>query len=131
MNSEGIFESTLSVLERNLDLRSRKHSLLTSGIANIDTPHYKSFNFHIEEAMEKIGNKESIELKQTNQKHMAVKKSSIGNIELNGVLTEQKEMDLDKLMLDLAENSILYNASAQILSKKYNLLKDSINGGLR
>jgi flagellar basal body rod protein FlgB len=38
-------------------------------------------------------------------------------------------VDIDKAMASLGENSSLYNASAQILSQKFQGLKTAIQGG--
>ncbi|MBA3029252.1 MAG: flagellar basal body rod protein FlgB [Desulfobacteraceae bacterium] len=130
METTGIFESTFKALENNLDLRAKKHNMATSNLANIDTPNYKSFNFQVEEAMGKITQQTgSVALQQTNQRHMKTSSNMAGNISLNGIMREDKDINMDKIMTDLSENSILYNASAQILSKKYAMLKSSINGG--
>ncbi|MBW1941137.1 MAG: flagellar basal body rod protein FlgB, partial [Deltaproteobacteria bacterium] len=49
MESQGIFNKTFSILEKNLDLRSIKHNLIVSNIANMDTPNYKGFDLIVEE----------------------------------------------------------------------------------
>jgi len=36
---------------------------------------------------------------------------------------------IDRMMVDLAENGIMYNAASQILSKKFQGLKSVIQGG--
>ncbi len=40
-------------------------------------------------------------------------------------------MDIDKAMADMAENNLMYNALAQILSKKFTGLKNAIQEGRR
>ncbi len=48
MESQGIYKGTLQLLERAMDLRSTKHNVVMSNIANMDTPNYKAFDVIIE-----------------------------------------------------------------------------------
>jgi flagellar basal-body rod protein FlgB len=132
MDTGTIFDTTYKTLENNLDLRAKKHKLVTSNLANIDTPNFKAFNFHVEEAMNHLSKKKGfVELRQTTECHLKSNTDTGGNLKLNGIMKEETDIDIDKIMMNLSENSILYNATAQILSKKYNMLKESINGGSR
>ena len=127
MEPSGLFNTTFKMLEKNLDLRTRKHNLITSNIANMDTPNYKPFNIEVDEAMERLtSEKTGITLAQTDRGHIDASGKISGLSE--GVI-EEAEVDIDKTMMDLSENSILFNASAQILSKKYQFLRQAINGG--
>ena len=47
----------------------------------------------------------------------------------NGMRKDQNTVDLDKSMADLAENTILYTALAQIVAKKFDGMKAVINEG--
>jgi len=136
MDHLGIFNSTVLV-EKNLDLRSKKHNMVVSNIANMDTPNYKPFNFVVEKELEKImGSEEKIQVKRSHHKHLSrsghcpaqTLSSGIDNRQVS-ILKGDKGIDIDKAMADLSENSILYNASVQILSKKFNALKQAIMGG--
>jgi flagellar basal-body rod protein FlgB len=133
METSGLFSTTIVALEKNLDLRAKKHNMITSNVANIDTPNYRSFNFEIEQAMERVMSKKSeTALRITNPGHIRHgSHESMTGVEqaIKGIIKEEKTGDIDKAMMDLSQNSILYNASAQILSRKYNKLKQVINGG--
>lgn len=126
MVTPGISETTLSVMEKNLDIRLRKHQLLVSNIANIDTPNYKPFNIVVKDAFEKMGNSSGgVKLKTSDNGHI----NSNGKDRSSVDVIREDAVDIDKAMTELARNTMLYNATAQILSKKYNMLKQSINGG--
>jgi flagellar basal-body rod protein FlgB len=133
MDTSGIFDATLSKLEKNLDVRTRKHNLIVSNVANMDTPNYRPFDFIVEEAMGRIlANKDGMAMTKTNSGHLASSGeqpgSQVNDRQLH-ITRKESEVDIDKTMSDLSQNSILYNASAQILSKKYSLLKEAIRGG--
>ena len=135
MDNIGIFDATLSALEKNLDVRSKKHNLIVSNVANMDTPHFKPFDFVVEEAMANIlSDKGHVALTTTNSGHLS-QSSGGSNTVLNerdlNITQKNEEVNIDKVMSDLSKNSIVYNASVQILSKKLNLLRDAISGGSR
>ena len=134
MESNGLYAGTIPVLEKILDLRSSKHSFITSNIANMETPNYRSFDLHVREEMKRVmGAKNNITLRQTHSGHLPLRGSVAGSISVhpssitrassNG---KEKAVDIDKEMANLAENSLLYNASAQILAKKLEKLKNVI-----
>lgn len=137
MGSEDIFKGTISTLEQGLDLRSMKHNLLVSNIANKDTPNYKAFDLAVEEEMQKLtGTQKGITLRKTDQGHLPatgpkgysgleITKTSQG-LELN---RDGNTVDIEKEMTNMAENNLLYNAMAQILRKKFQGLKNVIQGG--
>jgi flagellar basal-body rod protein FlgB len=136
MELKNIFTETLQRLEKNLDLRSRKHDLIVSNIANKDTPGYKAFDLIVEEEIKGMSNKENLELARTHPMHTKAKRDrqndyQIGIITDNSFTTESKEnsVDLDREMGKLAENNLMFNVTSQIISKKINSLKNAIQGG--
>ena len=136
MGSQEMFNGTISILEKSLDMRSMKHNLLVSNIANKDTPNYKAFDLAVEEEMQKLtGTNKTVNLWKTQAGHLgangetysevSITKSSKGfeqNIDGNTV-------DIEKEMTNLAENNLLYDAMAQIMRKKLQGLKVAIQGG--
>lgn len=136
MGSQEMFDNTISMLEKSLDMRSMKHNLLVSNIANKDTPNYKAFDLAVEEEMQKLtGTNKTVSLWKTQAGHLgtngetcsevSITKSSKGfeqNIDGNTV-------DIEKEMTNLAENNLLYDAMAQIMRKKLQGLKVAIQGG--
>ena len=138
MSINNIYDSSFSLLERNLDLRLQKHNLLTSNIANMDTPNYRPFDFVLEEAFDEFNqNGNRLEIRKSNTLHLTnqedPKNTQPGSRKYDDAvkLKEEEKVDLDKSMSNLSENTLLYNASVQILSKKYNMIKQSITGGAR
>ena len=136
MESQGIFNGTFSIIEKVLDLRSTKHKLTISNIANADTPNYKAFDLIIEEEMKKeMGASRHLELAKTDSRHFPAKENALDNINLipeKSIWTQKGDgntVDIDKSMAKLAENNLMYNALARSISKKFTLLKEVIQGG--
>ena len=140
MESQGLFSKTFTVLEKSMNLRSQKHSLLVSNIANMDTPNYKAFDILVEEEMEKaFGETNTMTLMQTHPEHLSL--NSAENMNAPEVKPAERSwynfredgntMDIDRTMSVLSENGLLYNASAQMISKKFQSLSNAINGTVR
>jgi flagellar basal-body rod protein FlgB len=137
MASEGLFKGSLPVLERALDLRSIRHHLIVSNIANKDTPNFKAFDLMVEEEMAKSTNTgEAFRLRRTDEAHLRGQFSQgvsgrAGRTELQNVSlrADGNSVDIDKEMANLSENNLLYNALAQIISRKFRGLDDVIKGG--
>ena len=137
MESQGLFKGTFPLLEKALDLRSLKHNVTVSNIANKDTPNYKAFDLIVEEELEKVmGSEKELGLKRTRRGHLLGKGVGGGAVRLRIDNTSQfslkrdgNTVNIDKEMANLSENNLMYNALAQIISKKFQGLKNVIQGG--
>ncbi len=138
MASQGMFSGTISILEKNLDLRSLKHNLIISNIANKDTPNYKAFDLAVEEEIEKLTDTQAgMGLRKTHPAHFPVDEINEGNSGATGFrssngVTQRRDgntVDIEKEMTNLAENNLLYETMALLISKKFQGLKTAIHGG--
>ena len=139
MPTDNIFNKTIALLERSLDLRSLNHRVLASNIANMDTPNYKAIELVVAEEMNK--NKRSapsIPMVRTHLKHLPVRNEGMGNKKFRmadppdfSLRGDGNTVDVDRTMGKLAKNTMLYNAASQLISGKFRGLKNVINGGRR
>lgn len=137
MESQGIFSQTVSILEKALDLRSKKHNVIASNIANMDTPDYKAFDLIIEKELQKVtGKGNSISLNKTNKAHMQSQRSKAGGVSVQvddtqglSLRGDGNTVDIDKQMGNMAENTLMYKAAAQMIYSKFQGLKSAIQGG--
>jgi len=120
---EFLFGKTIRILTSMMDFRSQKHQLISSNIANIDTPEYTSkdlqFKGLIGEAMQK-------QLTKTDKKHISGQFVNAGIIEGDFVDSEER-VNVEKEMANLAENHLLYNLSVELLSRKLRSIKTVLN----
>ena len=134
MGVNKIFGGTINLLEKVLNFRAQRQNLLVSNIANVDTPHYKSVDINFENQLKRAVEDNS-QLRRTNINHFSGNIDEIKpdiiynpNISLRG---DSNTVDIDHEMTKLAENNLLYNASAQMLSKLLLMIKYSIEGERR
>lgn len=137
MPIQSLFDDTLATLQKSLNFGSLRHKVLTSNIANIDTPNYKAFEVVMEDARKHDAHaKRPIELVRTQPQHLSGRNSASSPIEIktidssgNNFRADGNTVDLDRTMGKLAENTLLYRTAAQIIKMKFQGLKNAIQGG--
>ena len=137
MPSQSLFSGSIATLQKTLNMGSLRHKVLTANIANIDTPNYKAFEVVMEDELKKNGRpSHPIQLVRTRSEHLAGRHQSATNVKVKAAdppalnfRADGNTVDLDKTMGKLAENTILYRAAAQIIKRKFQGLKNVIQGG--
>ena len=131
---------TMQALKHSLDFRSANHSVISSNLANIETPGYEPKKATFSQALKNaMGSREdtaadSVDLRKTHQKHFS---NGPGadlpyTIEAKtGPGGRPAKLNIDHEMSRMAKNNLLYEASVQLLSKKFQALKDAIQNGGR
>jgi flagellar basal-body rod protein FlgB len=136
MTVNRLFDNTTNLLAKVMALRARKAEVISSNIANIDTPGYKARQVSfMDQLQDALGESDRLPLVKTHKGHLPVSRS-IAEVEPLIQLQEsslagfdRNTVDLDHEMAALAENSLNYNAAVQMLNKKLNILKNAIIEG--
>ena len=137
MPTQYLFGGAISALQKSLNMGSLRHKVLTANIANIDTPNYKAFEVVMEDELKKNHRSvHPVELVRTQPQHRHGRNPTSTNVKLKAAdppalnfRADGNTVDLDKTMGKLAENTILYRAAAQIIKKKFQGLRNVIQGG--
>jgi len=136
MPIDTLFGSTIDLVAKNLDLRSKNQTHIAANLANAETPNYRPKTFSFEDQLkDALKNKDagSMASVPADPRHIPLKGATRKLEDVNGVLDETLTaglVDLEREMGRMAENQILYNASVQILAKKFEGLKYAIKGGI-
>jgi flagellar basal-body rod protein FlgB len=133
----GIFDGTISLLQKSLNVRSVQHQVLSSNVANADTPNYKAFEVAVDEELRKLDTgKARIQLARTQSSHLPVGRAEVDRVTLRNspaptlsLRADGNTVDLDRTMGDLSENTIKYKTSAQLIGMKFKSLLNAIQGG--
>lgn len=139
MPTDSLFEGAISALHKALNIGALQHKVLTSNIANIDTPNYKAFEVVMEDELKKNGGSgQAIKLVRTQPLHLAGRHPLLTQVKIKAtdpppfnLRADGNTVDLEKTMGKLSENTILYRAAAQMIKKKFQGLLNSIQGGMR
>lgn len=130
-----IFGKTIGLLENLLDLRAKRHNLILSNIANQDTPHYKAKDLNFIDELRSAVKSDGGNLTATSPGHIGWNGGGThveGRIITKPSMTiglDQNSVNIDRELADLAENGIMYNATAQIIGSKFKMLKNAIREG--
>lgn len=140
MSIDALFGQTINLLAKNLDLRARRHEYIAGNIANMETPNYTPKNLSFEKELQDTvkSKKTGAGGSTTHPRHIPLKGSPGSVGEVQGILEERasrgassdgNSVNMEVEMGKLAENQILFNASVQVLSKKFEGLKYAVKGG--
>ena len=112
-----LFNKTMNLLSGMLDYRSKRHKVIVSNIANIDTEGFKPSDISFKQV---LGKTNSIQMATTDPAHFGRKESGAGPVE---VVTSEEAVIIDKEMANLAENQLMYNMTVDMLSRKFKGIK--------
>lgn len=124
-----LFSNSIQLLEKSLTYSSLKQKVISNNIANVDTPNYKakevSFKTELENAYFKA--------QRSDNRHIEFKRGS-SKIEINTRANTSynhngNNVDIDKEMVDMAQNQIYYNLLVDRINGKFNGLKEVLKGG--
>lgn len=143
MPVQGIFTTTIDLLGKSIDLRAKNQNLIASNIANAETPNYVPKTLTFEDELQgalkqerKTGRAGMI----TNSRHIPLKgggaasglKSVTGTVKETPAKTPGKDgnaVEMEDEMGKMVENQIMFNASVQMLTKKFEGLRTAIREG--
>lgn len=134
MSEIKIFDRTINVLSKVLDLRQQKQELIASNIANSQTPGYIPVQLSFEEDLARaLQNNQSAPGQASGQPHPRHIPIAAGGLDTlqgqiqrrpdQGLSNDGNGVDLDKQLIAQSENQLLYETTTQILSKKLSTLK--------
>jgi flagellar basal-body rod protein FlgB len=137
VDPNGLFGKTIALLERSLNLRSLQHRVLASNIANMDTPNFKAFELVVSEEMARSQKAEAdFPFVRTHAGHLPRLRPPADRIRFKSAKPPEfslrgdgNTVDIEQTMGKLAKNTLMYNAAAQLISKKFNGLKNVMKGG--
>ncbi len=118
---KALFGKTVDLLSDMLALHARRHKVLTSNIANIDTPDYEPRDLDFEKAL-RAAVSAGVALKRTDERHLPAAAPG----QDFSVVTTGRKVSLDKEMVNLAENHLMYNTAVELLVRKFKSLNSVI-----
>jgi flagellar basal-body rod protein FlgB len=111
------------LLFQQLNFRGEKQKVISSNIANIDTPDFKTKDLKFENELDKSKNEAQLRLSRTHNNHLPLmdnrNKNSMELYEVQG-LEEQNDgnnVNLDTQMSNMSKNSIMFNALQNSIKK--------------
>ncbi len=129
-----LFDATLRTLEHALDVRLQRQNVIAGNLANVDTPGYQPKDLPFDRALAQARAADRPDAPTADAPahpaHLSVEgptqapatsveptpDADMAGLDGNGV-------DLDKTMVELSRNGLLYGAAARTASKKLSILR--------
>lgn len=122
---------TYQIVRNGLDASAKRQRVISSNIANVNTPGYKASTVQFEKELQRAIEKKSAFV-TTHEDHLGgtdaskvtgvVAKSEGSSMNENG-----NNVDIDREMVDLAANEIYYNALIEQVNRKLSGMSYVIN----
>lgn len=126
-----LFDKTTQALNSTIYFRLLNHNLITSNIANAETPRYKAKKMNFEEALSRALDLQNLNRMQSESKqhyHLhgnrfeSLKPRIYENPDIK-ISLDGNTVKLENEITALAENTLLYKAALRLINKKIGLLK--------
>jgi flagellar basal-body rod protein FlgB len=118
-----LFDTTLQMLERSLDTRLERHNVLSSNLANADTPGYQPRDVDFATAMQQAASEIAAERVGEGTSMRAPAPTLTGAAAGAAAGIDGNKVDADRTLVSLAENGLQYGASAKVAAKKLAILR--------
>lgn len=130
-----VSDKTLQALTTALNFREMRQELISSNVANANTPGFKAKKLDFEEALARALDVDGqMKMNATDGRHYNVGSGGFNNLEPeiydnpNGVVSENgNTVDVEAEMAQMAENKLMYDALVQLINKKMGIMKYAIN----
>lgn len=132
-----LFGKTVQALDSAIDMRLLRQNVVSSNIANAETPGYKAKKLDFEEALSRALDIEGKgRMHTSDENHYMLGQGPISRVradvydnpEIN-MTNDGNTVDLEREMAELAANSVMYRAAVQLINKKLATMKYAANDG--
>lgn len=114
---KALFGKTVDMLSALMDYHAERHKIISSNVANIDTPGYEAKELKFRDEYLRLVMKE---------RDGGADPSAMKPADRYETLTTAEKVDIDREMSRLAENQLQYNLSAEFLARKFRGIKNML-----
>lgn len=117
-----IFDDNHMLMKKMLDIYAERHDVVANNIANVNTPGFKrsdlDFQSELNEAISENDDSEQL----------ASLEGEVVKTNITPVRRDGNNVDLNKELAIMSENSILYKAYTQFLKSRLNKMREAMRG---
>ncbi len=120
------------VVKKSVHFNAQKVSIISSNIANAETPGYKAVRLNFEEALQSAVSGNLLKMKTTNSNHIQPSGGTLKNlkpqieIDRSPGRIDGNNVDIDKEVTDMAEAQIAYEAAISAMKKRGAIVKYAV-----
>jgi len=133
-----IFDHTMQLLQRSLDLRSARQRVIASNLANEETPGYRASELNFMDQLRSAHRgRTPVVLAATQPRHFGIQgpqgvqavTGKLSEVPAGDLPLDANSVNLELEMAKLSDNAMQYNAAATIIGKKFHGLLNAIREG--
>jgi flagellar basal-body rod protein FlgB len=124
-----LYDQTMDLLSRSLDIRTSRHKILSSNIANVDTNNFTPKDLPFQKILERhMSHSFHIEVLRSHPRHFPgyEKDSNQFSADIESAPLGEG-VNIDQEMGKLAENNVMFQAGIQAMLKKFEAIKIAIS----
>jgi flagellar basal-body rod protein FlgB len=133
------FDKTTRALSASLNLRQLRSNVISSNVANAETPGYQAKKVDFENALARALDLEGMgKLQGQSAEHFPTGTGALSRIRADvyenpdaDINNDGNTVNIEREMTSLAENSVMYKAAVQLINKKLAALKYAVTEGGR
>jgi flagellar basal-body rod protein FlgB len=130
-----VFDQTMTLLEKVLDLRGSRHQVIAANIANEETPGYraKELNF-LDRLTAAVRGRAMPALWVTNSRHLGIRgegavgrvAGQVADVPAGDLPLDANSVNLELEMAKLSDNAMHYGTASNIVAMRYRQLLSAI-----
>lgn len=134
-----LFDKTTRALGASVNLRQLRNSVISSNVANAETPGYQAKKLDFEDALSRALNLEGLPAPQgTQPEHFQTGTGALSRVKSDiyenpdvSVNNDGNTVDVEREMTELTNNTVMYKAAINLINKKMAALKYAATDGGR
>ena len=132
-----IFDRTMQLLNRTLDLRQARQRVIASNIANEETPGYRAADLSFQDSLQAAHRgKGPVTLAVTQGHHIGPRGDSVqqvmgklGPVAAGDLPLDANSVNIELEMAKMSDNAMQYNSAASIMAIRFRQLMGAIREG--
>ena len=132
-----IFDRTMQMVHRTLDLRQAKHRVIISNIANEDTPGYRATDFNFLDSLQAAQKGQGpVTLAVTQGHHIGPRGEGfpqvvgkLSDVPAGDLPLDANSVNIELEMAKMSDNASRYNSAASIMAIRFRHLMGAIREG--
>ncbi|PJG58678.1 flagellar basal body rod protein FlgB [Aeromonas cavernicola] len=126
------FDKAFGVHQHTLNIRAKRAEILSSNIANADTPGFKAKDINFAQALQGAQQRQSFGLAATSEKHFALQMDTPGVTQYRNPLQpdtgDGNTVDVQQERSEFLRNSLEYQTSLEFMNSKISGLLKALKG---
>ncbi|HDX8361357.1 flagellar basal body rod protein FlgB [Aeromonas veronii] len=126
------FDKAFGVHQHTISVRAKRAEVLSSNIANADTPGFKARDINFAQALQEAQSHQGVGLATTSEKHFALNMDAPGTVQYRNPLQpdtgDGNTVDVQQERSEFLRNSLEYQTSLEFMNSKISGLLKALKG---